>query len=131
MHFSNGLNLMNGHLSLFGLRTSYSRESSDRQPFDLTTDNIYVSERPFNSKRDMFFFGSYLSKGSKLYFDKNEHVCFCSREDATPLMTWNNLIEMLESEIPRIYTFFDDSGHPLHNTPDFWGFLKEETEPIV
>ena len=131
MHFSNGLNLMNGHLSLYGLRTSYSRESSDRQPFDLVTDNIYASERPFNAEQDLLFFGSYMSKGSKLYYNTDNQVCFCSRNDATPLIIWNSLLEMLESEIPRIYSLFDDFGHPLHKTPDFWGFLSEETEPVV
>ena len=131
MYFSNGLNVMNGHLSLFGLRTSYSRDTSDRQPFDLTLVNTIASEKPFNSTKEMFFFGSYMSKGSKLYFDKDSRVCFCSRENATPLKTWNNLIEMLESELIRIYKLFDESGHPLGNTPDFWGFLEKETEPVV
>lgn len=114
MYFSNGLNVLNGKLSLFGLRNNYNRESIDdvRQPFDILIPNLY--ERPFNATPEMLFIGSYSWDGSQLYISKKGEVVFCSRDDAHPLKQWDSLNHMLISEIQRLYTLFDDSGKQLN-----------------
>lgn len=130
-NFSNGLNILNGHLSLHGLRYNYTRDLDNSQPFDLVIDNNYSSEKPTNATQEMFFFGSYLHGGARLYFDKDETICFCSKDDAFALKKWDNFEDMLISEIIRIYGLFDDFGHPLKETHDLLGFISVNSEPNV
>jgi hypothetical protein len=109
-HFSNGLGILCGTISLFGYRFNYIRtEEFIWQPFSPIEVNKY--EKPQNSTSDMFFFGFYnWGYGSYLYMTPDEKVHFCSRNDATSLFTWNSLSEMLVSEIERLYKLFDSKG---------------------
>ena len=114
--FSNGLEVLNTTLSLEGLRYNYNRNSINDvwQPFDLIVSNVY--EKPVNAASEMFFFGSYHWDGSLLYFNSQNEICYCSREDARPLKKWNNFLSMLISEIRRLYALFDDTGRSLDSS---------------
>ncbi|WP_289692521.1 SMI1/KNR4 family protein [uncultured Duncaniella sp.] len=115
--FSNGLDIFNDTLGLYGYRYSFRRdETHDQQPYNLVW---LQSEKPRNSTDDMFFIGEYNWDHSFLYVTPDQKVHFCHREDATSLFTWDSIEDMLLSEIKRIYTLFDDRGvaiDPKHPT---------------
>lgn len=112
MEFGNGISILTGTMSLYGYRYIFNRNLDTWQPFSLKTINI--DERPKNSKESFFFIGGYDWDGSHLYIDKEtSKVHFCSRYDATSLITWNSLVDMLESEISRLYGLFNDRGEEI------------------
>lgn len=119
LNCSNGLNIMNTTLCLFGCRKMIGRDIiASRQPFDLVTLNIYKSERPRNATPDLFFFGGYDWDGSQVYFTDDGKVHFCTRENCASLKEWDSLDDFLTSEIHRIYTLFDDKGAEIdESTP--------------
>ena len=109
--FSNGLDLFNGTLNLFGRKSKYNRstEINNRQPFDLEITNIY--ERPLNSKEDYFFIGSYNWDGSLVFINKlNNKVHRCNGDDAEILNTWTNLNDFLKTEILRLKSLHNENG---------------------
>lgn len=110
---TNGLYLFSGALSLYGLRTDYSRRLSIVEPFHLADPN--VSERPKAAKPSWFIFGFYKSDGSSAYMDPmTGHVYRANRDMTEPhLNDWASLDTFLESEIKRLRTHFDDRGHRL------------------
>ncbi len=110
---SNGLNVLLSTISLYGLRKETGRSiEASRQPYSIITPNVF--ERPANSKDSFFFIGGYNWDGSHLYIDKETNtVHFCTREDATSLISWNSLEEMLLSEIERVYKLFDKNGKEI------------------
>jgi hypothetical protein len=120
--YSNGLNVLLSTFSLYGLRKEIGRSvDGSRQPYSIITPNLF--ERPTNSKDSFFFIGGYNWDGSHLYIDKETNkVHFCARWDATSLLSWNSLEDMLLSEIERIYKLFDRDGRELDEnnptTPD-------------
>jgi hypothetical protein len=114
LRLSNGLNVFNTTLSLFGLRKNYDR-SHDQvwQPFDILTPNL--RERPENARSNVFIIGSYDWDGSYLFIDrKTNKVHLCDRDDAASLYEWPNLEVMLRSEIDRLITLFDKNGKELY-----------------
>ena len=119
LNCSNGLNIMNTALCLFGCRKLAGRDiTASRQPFDLVTLNTYKSERPKNATPDLFFFGGYDWDGSQVYLTNDGKVHFCYPNDCTSLKSWNSLDDFLTSEILRIYSLFDDNGVELdESTP--------------
>ena len=107
--FSNGLSVFLGTLALYGYRYSFKRDAAhNQQPFNLVWLNC--TYKPLNSTDDMFFIGEYNWDHSYLYVTPDQKVHFCHREDATSLLTWDSITDMLISEINRIYTLFDDNG---------------------
>ena len=119
LNCSNGLNIMNTTLCLFGQRKIVGRNiTASRQPFDLVTLNTYKSERPKNATPDLFFFGGYDWDGSQVYLTNDGKVHFCYPNDCTSLKKWDSLDDFLTSEILRIYSLFDDNGVELdESTP--------------
>jgi hypothetical protein len=113
LRVTNGLNVFNTTLSLYGFRSSYNRTSEDVwQPFDIVLPNTL--ERPVNASKNIFIIGSYDWDGSYLYIDVNDNrVYLCDREDITPLYEWKNLDEMLNDEINRLICLFDKQGREL------------------
>lgn len=113
MNFSNGLQVLNDNLTLYGLRNNYHRDEDDVwQPFDIRLSNKYAA--PADATPEMLFIGSYKWDGSKIYIhSKTNTICFCSRDSSHPLKIWDSFITMLTLEIKRLYTLFDDSGRPL------------------
>ena len=120
MTFSNGLELFNGTLSLFGKRTSYNRtaEVNARQPFELGTVNIY--EKPSNSNESYFYIGSYNCDGSLILIDKsNNKVHRCDKDEAKILNSWTDFSEFLKTEIIRLKSLHNENGtkkKPNENT---------------
>jgi len=111
LNCSNGLNIVLTTLCLFGCRKMIGRSTTaSRQPFDLVSLNKYKSERPQNATPELFFFGGYDWDGSQLYLTGNGEVHFCSPDDCTSLKQWASLDDFLSSEIPRIYSLFDEKG---------------------
>ena len=107
----NGCILFSGVLSINGLRTSYDRSiaDADRQPFSIRTGN--VPERPKNSDHDWVYFGGYNWDGSRLLMDETGKVVLTSRLDANDRkFRWDNLEDMLTSEVIRIADMFDSHG---------------------
>jgi hypothetical protein len=119
---SNGLNVFNTTLSLYGLRRNYKRTVDDVwQPFDIILPNTV--EKPSNADNNNFIIGSYDWDGSYIYIDKTSNKVFlCEREDATPLFEWENFELMLDSEIIRISKLFDNEGKEIN--------IDESTLPI-
>jgi len=112
---SNGLNIFNTTLSLYGRRTNYSRSIEDIQPFDLDISNNY--EKPLNADQNMFIIGSYDWDGSYLYIDKNDNtVHLCTGENAESLFQWKNFAEMLLSETNRLIKLFDKNGEEIDSS---------------
>lgn len=111
---SNGLNVFNTTLSLYGLRKNYNRNTNDIwQPFDIIVPNTL--EKPKNSSKNIFIIGSYDWDGSYVYIDrKNEKVYLCDRDDATPLYEWDRFDKMLEKEVIRLSKLFDKHGREIH-----------------
>ncbi len=108
-HISNGLNLFVDTLSLYGLRRFNGRSLDFAwQPYSIIEYN--TSELPKKITNDMFIIGSYDYDGSRLYMTHDNKVHYCKPNDATSLLTWPSLEEMLESEITRLYKLFDDKG---------------------
>ncbi|MCD4795457.1 MAG: SMI1/KNR4 family protein [Bacteroidales bacterium] len=111
LKISNGLHIFNTTFCLNGLRKSYDRtdEIENRKPFCLKTANI--NERPLNSKMEYFFIGSYDWDGSYLYINKkNNKIYRCDRENAEPLNEWDNLTELIISEIDRLSELHNENG---------------------
>ncbi len=109
--FSNGLNLFNTTLNLFGRRENYERvnEINARQPFALGIINI--DEKPENSKDNYFFIGSYDWDGSLIFINKmTNKVHRCNRDDAEILNTWTDFNEFLKTEILRLKLLHNDNG---------------------
>lgn len=108
--FSNGMVVLTTTLSLYGLRKYNSRDNIEYvfQPFDIVRVNTF--ERPKNMPDNMFIIGSYNWDGSFITMTTDNKVHYCKRDDATSLITWNSLEEMLVSEIKRIYTLYDEKG---------------------
>jgi hypothetical protein len=106
---TNGLKVFNTTFYLYGLRKNYKRDIINVwQPFSILTPNTL--ERPLNA-REFFFIGGYDWDGSMLYIDRNtDKVYICKRDNAAPLREWTNFDEMLDSEIRRLITLFDDKG---------------------
>jgi hypothetical protein len=113
LHFSNGLNLFNTSLSLYGRRTSYNRISAinARQPFDLKTKNIH--ERPKKSKEEYFYIGSYFKDGSLIFIDKiTNEIHRTERDEINILNSWSDFREFIESEIVRLKSLHNENGTP-------------------
>jgi hypothetical protein len=113
--YSNGLNILLSTLSIYGLRKETGRTLEySRQPYSVLTPNLF--ERPTNAKENFFFIGGYNWDGSHLYIDKETNkVHFCNRWDATSLLSWASLEDMLLLEIERIYKLFDENGIELND----------------
>ena len=109
----NGLKLFNTTFCLDGLRTNYGRSLDDVwQPFDIRTPNI--SERPKNANDNLFFIGGYDWDGSLLYIDTNTQIVhLCHRDDATSLYKWADFNSMIEAELCRLVTLFDNNGREI------------------
>ena len=106
---SNGLDLYNTTLCLYGKRTHYNRTKSDPQPFDIIIPNTY--ERPRNATSNMVFIGSYYWDSSRLYIDtKDNSVHFCNSSDATSIKRWDNFYSMLVEEISRLKCLYGNNG---------------------
>lgn len=119
---TNGLYLFSGSLSLYGLRTDYSRRLGIWLPFDLGDPNVH--ERPRAADPSWFVFGFYDEDGSNTYIDPTEgRVYRGSRDMRQPRMNqWASLDEFLIAETRRLQTHFDDRGVQLNpsrpTTPD-------------
>lgn len=130
-HISNGLKLFVGTFSLYGLRRFMGRSPElIRQPYNIIQYN--TSELPENTTDSMYIIGSYKYDGSRIYMTPDNMVHYCKRNDATSLLTWPSLKEMLESEITRLYQLFDDKGirHSKSTSANsiMW---DQETLPII
>jgi hypothetical protein len=111
---SNGLGIFNTTLSLYGLRRSYVRNVNEVwQPFNIVTPNTL--ERPDNAGQNIFIIGGYDWDGSYLYINThNNKVYLCDRDNISSKFEWPNFEEMLESEIRRLITLFDDQGKEIN-----------------
>jgi hypothetical protein len=110
---TNGLGVFNTTLSLYGYRRSYGRNVDEVwQPFDIVTPNTL--ERPESAGENIFIIGGYDWDGSYLYINTDtDKVCLCERENISPLFGWVNFQEMLESEVRRLTTLFDEQGKEI------------------
>ncbi|RDY67042.1 hypothetical protein DX912_10185 [Lysobacter soli] len=105
----NGMILFQGALSIYGARSSVSRDPDQRQPFDLADRNIL--RRPRFAAETDFFLGSYNEDGSLLFTERGSSRVF--RRPAasrTILNTWSGVGHMLNDETDRIGRLFDNAG---------------------
>ena len=113
--FCNGFNFISGTLSLFGLRKIEGRSiEASRQSFALKLPNNTERCSIENVRDSYFFIGSYDWDGSRLYIDKDtEKVHLCARYDATSLLSWDSLEDMLIAELTRLYSLFTEDGRQI------------------
>ncbi|MBR6041851.1 MAG: SMI1/KNR4 family protein [Paludibacteraceae bacterium] len=116
LHFANGFDFQNGDFTLYGLRKILGRSiEASRQPFSLKTPNRSERNLIKNVKNSFFFIGSYSWDGSRLYIDiDTQKVHLCSRYDAKSLYEWNNLEDMIISELTRLYSYYTEDGKPIN-----------------
>ncbi len=109
---ANGINVFSDNLSIWGLRTSYSREGDDSvQPYDVLALN---EEEIRKSPNGWFYFGSYSWDGSEMLYDlksDNKKVYRCLNGSKNVIQEWADLWTWLSSEIERISKLFDDNGY--------------------
>lgn len=111
----NGLNLFLDNLSIWGLRSSYSRHGEDiYQPYDLVALND-LDEKPFGCPDNCLFFGSYSWDGTKLMFDLSEgfesnKVYLYEERSQKTVYEWENIWSYLESEVNRLSKLFSIDG---------------------
>lgn len=99
----NGAILFQGELSLYGIRTSLSRNVLERQPFDIFEPNSI--SRPREARLGDFYIGSYSDDGSRLLVKGEESTVHrCERATGRVLGEWRSIQEMLAEEVPRIMT---------------------------
>ena len=122
-NISNGLEVMTTSLCLYGMRANFIRNIEwVWQPFSLSSNNK-KSEKPFNADGTMLFIGGYDWDGSHLYMTPDNKVHYCSHDDASSLLTWPSLRDMLETEIDRLYTLYDANGVPINEDKPTTPFL--------
>ncbi|MES2108972.1 MAG: SMI1/KNR4 family protein [Bacteroidota bacterium] len=109
----NGLKIFNTTFCLYGLRRNSGRSvNSVWQPFNIIITNTL--ERPKGATMNMFFIGGYDWDGSLIYIDNNTgEVHLCDGETVASTFKWPGFEEMLDAEISRLITLFDDGGKAL------------------
>jgi hypothetical protein len=109
----NGLSLFSDALSIYGLRSNFSRApDAVWQPYSIATPNTF--ERPVDAPTAAVFVGGFDYDGSLLYIDAPRSVVHrCSRDSAKPLNTWSTFSKMLTSETERIAKLFDATGRQI------------------
>lgn len=111
---TNGLNIFNTTLSLFGVRKNYKRDLNNVwQPFDIVAPNTI--EAPPKADSNIFIIGGYDWDGSYLFIKSNDNsVHLCKKENLKSLYSWNSFSHMLESEVKRLTTLFDKKGKEIN-----------------
>ncbi|MBS1687048.1 MAG: SMI1/KNR4 family protein [Bacteroidetes bacterium] len=106
---TNGLNVFNTTLNIYGLRRNYNRDTDNVwQPFDIFSKNIY--ERPRLARDRNIFIGSYSADGSLLAIDEFGKAYRCSKDASIVFNTWRDFVTMIDSKIPRLIALFDNNG---------------------
>lgn len=111
LRVSNGAHFFGTNLYLDGLRTSYNRSlDAPRLPFALETANTH--ERVTGAPNDVVFIGGYDDDGSRLWMRPGDpQVHRCPRYEFLPtLNTWPSFEAMLEAEVNRLASRFDERG---------------------
>jgi hypothetical protein len=106
---SNGLNIFSDSLSIYGKRTSYSRNVDEaKQPYDLVDLHNEVAEY---LPKNYIVIGSYSWDGSHIVCDLNLNTIHrCEQDSGKILNTWNSLSDFLREEIARLTKLFDEYG---------------------
>lgn len=117
VYFSNGLSVLTGKLSIFGLRSNYCRSlEMARQPHSIIEYNN-LFDPLYNLSENAIVIGAYSYDLSKLYMTPDEKVHYCKPDDATSLKTWPSLKDMLIDQIEWLYSLHDDKSVKLPDTP--------------
>jgi hypothetical protein len=111
---TNGLKVFSNNLSIYGKRYSYDRQGDKCwQPYDLV-DHTGKYEKPVNRPLGVVFIGGYSMDGSRLFFNADSSCPECiyrtSREEFKILNTWPDFWTMLENEVNRLASLFDENG---------------------
>lgn len=107
--FSNGLDVYNGLLGLYGYRYNYIRAIPwVWQAFDIVEPNTYG--RPDNTSRNAFFIGYHGYYGANLYMVPDGKVHYCKRRDGSSRRVWPSLHAMLKEEIQVLNDLYDKYG---------------------
>lgn len=110
----NGMIMYQGSLSLYGIRKSFQRSSTVREPFDFRERNI--DRRPLDAKSSQFFVGSYNWDGSVIYVDGEDERVFRRASDNPEILnSWASIWDMLDQEIMRIGRLFDEHGNEINS----------------
>jgi hypothetical protein len=114
----NGLDFFLGKLSVYGLRQHFARDlSAQFQPFDLKDHDgehrtIYHPLKVSPDNRT--FFASYLEDGSGVYVHLESEMVFrCLRDSSSPVNTWTNVKDFLETEFDRLASLHCEDGYLL------------------
>lgn len=110
---ANGLHLFSGHLSIYGVRSSYARTGeARRQPFAIRLPNTL--ERIPEAPRDALFVGTNPFKGSRFALLGNSgEVVESELNRFSVLRHWRSLSEMLLHEVERLASRCDSQGYIL------------------
>lgn len=109
----NGMNLFSSHLFIYGLRTSYRRDGSIFQPWEITTHH---REKAHNLHgRNAIVFGGSDALPNGISFVENADLsieAFDRNDWSKPMHSWDDLHCFVKSEIARLSLLFDDLGKP-------------------
>lgn len=106
---SNGLGIFNTTFCLYGLKISYDRLNQEiNEPFDIVDPNKYAA--PVIAPTELVI-GGYDWDDSLLLIDQESGlVSLRSNKEQDLLYEWSSFNEMLEWEVKRLFTLFDDNG---------------------
>ena len=107
---ANGIDIFSSSLYLFGIRSGYNRSGDLWQPFDLRVPNTIVRSDKYSD--DLFIIGGYKS-GDGYYLclnQKTDVVSFTPRKKYINLKDWATIDILLEEEILRLSSLFDERG---------------------
>jgi hypothetical protein len=110
----NGINLFSSQLFIYGLRTSYRRDGSVFQPWDITTHHCEETHN-LHGKNAIVFGGSDGLPDGICYVENSDlSVEAFDRNDwSRPMHSWPNLHDFVRAEVGRLSLLFDDFGKPV------------------
>lgn len=108
---TNGVFLFSGSLDFCGLVRVRSRNSENRQPFELWLEGELQRRVLKLSPRMFVFGGSPEGNGWRFYLDTTSGTVHrCTRQDSAPVQSWSSIADLLITELPRLESMFDDHG---------------------
>ena len=115
MRLHNGMNLFNGQLSVYGLRTSYRRSEIDmmmEQPFDMVQLN--TMERPDFAPGRLVFIGSIGDDRQRIAMNADGSIgIWDGREAKLREPMYESAFDLLVEEVRRMNRLFDRAGRRI------------------
>ena len=110
----NGMSLFSSHLFIYGVRTSYRRDGSIFQPWEITTHHCEKVDNLYGRKAIVFGGSDALPDGISFVENADFSIDAFDRNNWNkPMHSWPNLHDFVRAEIARLSLLFDDLGKPI------------------